>query len=169
MKLMMQGIRRTCITPYTQHAIYYPMRNLLVLSASRRWHRSYRTINVLRLFSVSSCLKITHCDTYSGRIWKDSVHQCKVLDISSVFSMKVLQDPHIDNVFFCQNPVENCTQIFPRCEVNREKSDGHDVFRYDRSARRLLRHHSCSSTFDVMGHISAILTQYHSISVANYE
>jgi hypothetical protein len=45
------------------------------------------------------------------RIWKDFVHQCKVLDISSVYSMKIPQDAHIDNVFLCQNPVENCTQI----------------------------------------------------------
>jgi hypothetical protein len=51
------------------------------------------------------------------------VHQCKVLDILSVFSMKIPQDAHIDNIFFCQNPVENCTQIFPRCDVNRVKSD----------------------------------------------
>jgi hypothetical protein len=44
------------------------MRKLHVLSATRCWHRSYRTIHFLRLFSVCSCLKITHCDTYSGRI-----------------------------------------------------------------------------------------------------
>jgi hypothetical protein len=54
--------------------------------------------------------------------------------------MKVPQDAHIDNVFFCQNPVENCTQIFLRFDVNRDKSD---VFRYDRLERRLLRHHAC--------------------------
>jgi hypothetical protein len=29
----------------------------------------------------------------------------------------------IDDVFFCQNPVENCTQIFLRFDVNRYKSD----------------------------------------------
>jgi hypothetical protein len=67
--------------------------------------------------------QITHCETYSGRIWKDFVHQCKVLDISSVFSMKIPQNAHIDNVFFCQNPVENCTQIFLRFDVDRDKSD----------------------------------------------
>jgi hypothetical protein len=61
------------------------------------------------------------------------VHQCKVLDISSVFSMKIPQDAHIVNVFFCQNPVENCTQIFLQFDVNRDKSD---VFRYDRLVRR---------------------------------
>jgi hypothetical protein len=49
--------------------------------------------------------------TYSGMILKDFVHQCKVLDISTVFSMKMPQDAHIDDVFLCQNPVENCTQI----------------------------------------------------------
>jgi hypothetical protein len=37
--------------------------------------------------------------------------------------MKIPQDVHVDNVFFCQNPVENCSQILPRCDVNREKSD----------------------------------------------
>jgi hypothetical protein len=63
-------------------------------------------IHFQRLFSVSSCLKITHCDTYSVRFCKDFVHQCKVLDISSVFPMNIPQDAHIDNVFFCQNPVE---------------------------------------------------------------
>jgi hypothetical protein len=83
----------------------------------------YRTLHLLRLFSVSSCLKITHSETYSGRIWKDVVHQCKVLDITSVFPMKIPQDAHIGNVFFCQNPAENCTQIFLRFDVNRDKSD----------------------------------------------
>jgi hypothetical protein len=99
------------------------MRNLHVLSATRRWHRSYRSINFLRLFSVSSCHKITHCDTYYGWIWKDFVHQCKVLDISSVLSMQI-------NIFFCQNTLENCTHIFLPFDVNRDKS-------------RLLRHHAC--------------------------
>jgi hypothetical protein len=53
------------------------------------------------------------------------VHQCKVLDISSVFPMKIPHDAHIglDIVFFCQNPVENGTQILPRFDVNRDKSD----------------------------------------------
>jgi hypothetical protein len=37
--------------------------------------------------------------------------------------MKIPQIAHIDNVFFCQNPVENCTQIFLRFYVNRDKSD----------------------------------------------
>jgi hypothetical protein len=57
-------------------------------------------------FQFSSCPKITLCDTYSGRIWKDFVHQCKVLDVSSIFPVKIPQDVHIENVFFCQNPVE---------------------------------------------------------------
>jgi hypothetical protein len=99
------------------------MRKLHVLSATWRWHRSYRTLRFLRLFSVCSCLKITHCDTYSGRIWKDFVHQCKVLDISSVFSIKIPQDAHTDNVFFCQNSIENCTPPFLRFDVNGDKSD----------------------------------------------
>jgi hypothetical protein len=80
------------------------MRNLHILSATRRWHRSYRTLHLLRLFSVSSRLKITHCDTYSGKIWKEFVHQCKVFDISSVLSMKIPQDAHRDNVFFAKIP-----------------------------------------------------------------
>jgi hypothetical protein len=46
----------------------------------------------------------------------------KVLDISSGF-MKIPQDARIDNVFLCQNPVENCTQVFLRFDVNRDKSD----------------------------------------------
>jgi hypothetical protein len=37
--------------------------------------------------------------------------------------MKIPQDAHIDNVFFCQNPAENCTQIFLHFDVNRDKSD----------------------------------------------
>jgi hypothetical protein len=37
--------------------------------------------------------------------------------------MKIPQDAHIDNVFFCQNLVENRTQIFLRFDVNRDKSD----------------------------------------------
>jgi hypothetical protein len=49
----------------------------------------------------------------------------------------------IDNIFFCQNPVENCTQIFLRFDVNRDKSDvmttfgmidRSDVFRVFRQA-----------------------------------
>jgi hypothetical protein len=55
--------------------------------------------------------------------WKDFVHQCKVLDISSVFSMKFSQDAHIDYVFFCQNHIVNCIQIFLRFDVDRDKSD----------------------------------------------
>jgi hypothetical protein len=51
------------------------------------------------------------------------VHQCKVLAISSVFSMKIPLDAHIDNVLFCQNPIENCTQVFLRFDVNRDKSE----------------------------------------------
>jgi hypothetical protein len=37
------------------------------------------------------------------------------------FRLKDLQDASIDNVFFWINPVEKCTQSFPRCYVNREK------------------------------------------------
>jgi hypothetical protein len=39
--------------------------------------------------------------------------------------MKIPQDAHIPvyNIFFCQNPVENCTQIFLRFDVNRDESD----------------------------------------------
>jgi hypothetical protein len=50
------------------------------------------------------------------------VDQFKVLDISSVFPMEIPQDAH-DNVFFCQTRVENCTQVFLRFDVNRDKSD----------------------------------------------
>jgi hypothetical protein len=45
----------------------------------------------------------------------------KVLDISSVFHMKNLQDAGIDNVFFWINSVEKCTQSFPWCYIIRGK------------------------------------------------
>jgi hypothetical protein len=95
------------------------MRNLHILSATRRWHRSYRTLHFLGLFTVRSCLKITHCDTYSGKIFA-SMQSYRYL-IS--FFDKIPQDAYIDNVLFCQNPVENCTQIFLRFGVDRDKSD----------------------------------------------
>jgi hypothetical protein len=61
------------------------------------------------------------------------------------FPMKIPQDAHIDNVFFCKNPVDNCNcpQIFLRFDVNRDKSDvmmpfgmidWSDVFRVFRQA-----------------------------------
>jgi hypothetical protein len=49
--------------------------------------------------------------------------------------MKIPQDAHIDNVFFCLNPVENCTSIFLRFDANRGKSDVMTYFGLiDRSA-----------------------------------
>jgi hypothetical protein len=39
-----------------------------------------------------------------------------------------------ENSLFCQNHVENCTQIFLQFDVNGDKSD---VFQYDRLERRL--------------------------------
>jgi hypothetical protein len=110
--------------------LHETMRNLHILSATRRWHRSYRTLHFLRLFSVSFRLKITHCDTYSGRIWKDLEGFGRILCINAKFSIRhqFFSDEnstgaHIDNVFFCQNPIENCTQVFLRFDVSRDKSD----------------------------------------------
>jgi hypothetical protein len=95
------------------------MRNLHVLSAVRRWHQSYRALHFPRLFSVSSRLKMTHCETNSQRI-------CAAMQSSRYlisFPIKIPQGTHVDHIFFCQNPVENCTQIFLRFDVNRNKSD----------------------------------------------
>jgi hypothetical protein len=78
------------------------------------------------LFSFRSCLKITHCETYSGRIWKD----LEGLRASMQSSRYLISCPDENSTgcsykqcFFCQNPVENCTQIFLRFDVNRDKSD----------------------------------------------
>jgi hypothetical protein len=60
----------------------------------------------LRLFSVNSCPKITHC---FGRILSKLIPSCikrKLIDISSVFRVKNLQDAGIYNVFLdksCRN------------------------------------------------------------------
>jgi hypothetical protein len=89
------GGRLFCFaSPGSLIALHVSMVNIIFGTYAFYPHRSYRTLHFLRLFSVSSCLKITHCDTYSGRIWKDFVHQCKVLNISSVFLMKIPQDSH---------------------------------------------------------------------------
>jgi hypothetical protein len=99
------------------------MRTLYVLSATRRWHRSYRTLHFLRLFSISSCLKITHCDTYYGRI----------LYINAKFS--------ISHLFFSMESFplpKSCKKLYTYFPAMRP-----DVFRSDRSERRLLRHHAC--------------------------
>jgi hypothetical protein len=48
-------------------------------------------------------------------------HASKVLNMSSVFRTKNLQDTGIDNVFFLETPVEKCTRYFPGATSTEEK------------------------------------------------
>jgi hypothetical protein len=56
--------------------------------------------------------------------------------------MEILQDAGIDNVFFWINPVEKCTQSFPRSTSTEDKWR-HDVYWSLRSQRRLLSSNCC--------------------------
>jgi hypothetical protein len=69
------------------------------------------------VFSLNYCPKITQLFFLSKLIPSHDAR--KVIDISSVFRMKNLQDAGMDDVFFWINPVEKYTRSFLRCYVNR--------------------------------------------------
>jgi hypothetical protein len=99
------------------------MRNPHVLSATRRWHRSDLTFHFLRLFSVSSCPKITHLFLKDFVKTKpiDIMHQMQSARYLISFSDDNSTDrmPMHRHCFLLPKPC----RIFPRCDVNRDKSD----------------------------------------------
>jgi hypothetical protein len=101
--ILLAPIRRpSCL----QHPIQGQlMRKPHVLSATRRWHRSDRTLHFLRLFSVNSCPKITHLFLKDFVKTKTIVHQMqRSRDLISFSELK------------------SC-RTFPEYVVNRGKSD----------------------------------------------
>jgi hypothetical protein len=97
------------------------------------WTSSLRLFSV-KFLSQNNTFNYDTYSMYSGRILciNASPH------ISSVISMKIPQNAHIDNVFFCQKSCRKLYTVFPAIWRQRDKSDViHDVFWYDRLERRL--------------------------------
>jgi hypothetical protein len=113
------------------------MKNLQVLSTSRRWHRSYRTLHFRRLFSVSSCLKITR-----HLFWKDLEGLCASMQSSRYLISFFDENSTGSSYSQCHHLLNSCWKLHTqrgtyslppagvrmnrerlRFHVNRDKSD----------------------------------------------